>query len=677
MTMRGQAATSDLRVALQRTAELLVRDPRLAEQQAREVLRVYPGEMHALHLLAAARRRAGDPDSALAMLEPVVARNPDFAQARQELGLTLLDLGRTREAEADLEAATTLDPRLPVAWKLLGELRLARGDDAGSQDAYRQFINLTAGHEDLVKVARLLLAGRLGLAEDQCREFLKAHPDNVSAIRMLAEIGIKLERYRDAETLLDRCLEMAPDFHLARSNYATVLLKTLRYESALAQIEQVLAAEPTHPSHLLLKASILVQIGRTEAAIEIYNRVLATSPGQARTHLSLGHALKTVGRQAEAVAAYREAIRRRPGLGEAYWSLANLKTFRFDDADLDAMDDQIGLEQADKEDSFHLHFALGKAREDRGAYDNAFEHYARGNALRRQTVRWDAEEHHRNTCRLRDFFTREFLAERAGQGCPSAEPIFVVGLPRSGSTLLEQILASHSQVEGTMELPDIISIARRLSGKKSREQESRYPGILAELSPGQLAELGEEYLARTRVHRSRAAHFIDKMPNNFMHVGLIHLILPNARIIDARRHPLACCFSGFKQLFASGQNFSYSLEEIGRYYRDYVDLMGHWDAVQPGRVLRVEYEAVVADTEAEVRRLLAYCQLDFEPACLKFHETERAVRTASSEQVRQPIYAAAVDQWRHFAGHLAPLAAALGPVLGAPEDEKFSTEAKK
>ncbi len=379
--------------------------------------------------------------------------------------------------------------------------------------------------------------------------------------------------------------------------------------------------------------------------------------------------MKTLGRNSEGIEAYRTAISYAPAMGEAYFSLANLKTFRFDEKEISAMRRQVKDGTKNVEDYYHLCFALGKALEDRKQYDESFACYRRGNAVRRKTVQWDRDANHENLQRLIKFFDTELFDNRRGRSARHAVPIFIVGLPRAGSTLLEQILASHSQVEGTMELPDIISIARRLSGKKSSADESRYPDVLSELTPEQLSELGDEYIERTRIQRSGAPFFTDKMPNNFPHIGLIHLILPNAKIIDARRHPLGCCFSGFKQLFARGQNFSYDLTDIGQYYRDYVDLMNHWDQVLPGRVLRMQYESVVADTESQVRRLLDYCGLPFEEDCLRFYETERAVRTASSEQVRQPIYSAAVEQWRHYLPHLDPLIEALGPAMDGYADD--------
>ena len=662
----NSGVTGDLQTALRHAATLLRSDPVAAAGQARAILSVFPAEPNAGVLLAAAERRSGRAELAIDVVSRVVEQHPALGVALEELGMSLLTAGRWVEAEDALARAVATDERLSGAWRALGDIRGERGDERGSREAYQRYIQLSAGDLELVQAADALLTGNLSVAERLCREFLKRAPRNVAAIRMLADIGIRFGRFDDAETLLGCCLELAPGFHLARHSYANLLFRRMRFREALAEIEKVLDAEPGRPSHLLLKASILAQVGDADEAIGIYDAVLQQYPKQSRTHLSKAHALKTVGRQADAVAAYRTAIELQANLGEAYWSLANLKTFKFDDADISRMRAELDGDIASQEDFLHLSFALGKALEDKGEFDESFQHYANGNAARRRTVHWDADEHHACIARIAAFFGPALFEAKRASGNASPAPIFIVGLPRAGSTLLEQILASHSQVEGTMELPDIMSIARRLGGKSTRDRASRYPEVLAELTATDLEGLGTEYLERTAVHRSGAPCFIDKMPNNFPHVGLIHLILPNAKILDARRHPVACCFSGFKQLFANGQTFSYSLEEIGRYYRDYVGLMSHWDSILPGRVHRVDYERIVENTEAEVRRLLAYCGLEFEPACLEFHLTERAVRTASSEQVRQPIYKSAVEQWRNYEAHLSPLtevlAAANAPV---------------
>lgn len=409
--------------------------------------------------------------------------------------------------------------------------------------------------------------------------------------------------------------------------------------------------------------------------MKIYADVVKEYPTNAKVWMSYGHALKTAGQQGECVSTYRRAIELSPQLGEAYWSLANLKTFRFSDADVAAIHGQLRRNDLSEEDRFHFHFSLGKAFEDARDYAKSFEHYDHGNRLRREMVQYEADETSQHVRRSKQLLTPEFFAVREGWGSSAPDPIFIVGLPRAGSTLLEQILSSHPLVEGTMELPDIIDMARSLGGGRARGEASKYPEVLAEFSADQLHALGNQYIANTRIQRrTDAPFFIDKMPNNFAHVGLIQLILPRAKIIDARRHPLGCCLSGFKQHFARGQHFTYGLDDIGRYYRDYVELMAHFDAVLPGRVHRVIYETLVDDTESEVRRLLDYCGLPFDERCLRFYENDRAVRTASSEQVRRPIYREGVDHWQHYESWLEPLKHALGPVLQTyPAVPEFET----
>jgi tetratricopeptide (TPR) repeat protein len=445
-----------------------------------------------------------------------------------------------------------------------------------------------------------------------------------------------------------------------------VLHRQGKSEAALIEIERLLSEEPRNPGFRNLKAAVLGRVGEYAASIQEYQSVLAEYPQQPKVWMSMGHALKTAGRNAESIDAYRRCITLAPHLGEAYWSLANLKTFRFTDDEIAAMRAQLARTDLADEDRFHFEFSLGKALEDATVFEESFTHYAAGNRLRRAMIRYDADDNHAHVERSKKLFTPEFFAQRAGWGAPAADPIFVVGLPRSGSTLIEQILASHSQVEGTMELPDIAMLARTVGMRTTRPEGGAYPRALTKFSAEEMAGLGERYLQQTRIQRKEGApFFIDKMPNNFAHTGFIHLMLPNAKIIDARRHPLGCCFSGFKQHFARGQNFTYDLAEIGRYYRDYVELMAHMEGVLPGRVHRVFYENMIEDTEGEVRRLLEYCGLPFEEGVLRFHENQRAVRTASSEQVRRPIFREGMDQWRHFEPWLAPLEMALGPVLPA------------
>ncbi len=510
-------------------------------------------------------------------------------------------------------------------------------------------------HPRLIEAAVAMNENRLHDAEPLLRLHLKDDPFDVAAIRMFAEVAGRIGRYRDAENLLRRAVELSPAFTAARANLALVLYRQNRAEEAIAELDQVMAEEPDNPGHANLAAAAFGRIGEFDEAIGLYEAVLNEAPNQPRVWMSFGHMLKTVGRQAEGIAAYRRAIALMPELGEAWWSLANLKTVRFSAADIAAMEAALSGGKIAVEDRFHLDFALGKALEDRGETATSFAHFVAGNALRRAELDYDAAETTRFVDRSIAIATAEFFAARAGQGCDAPDPVFILGMPRAGSTLVEQILSSHSQVEGTSELPDIPALARR---------DTSYPEGLPDLGAAALRALGEEYLQRTRIQRkTERPLFIDKLPNNWAHVPLIRLILPKAKIIDARRHPLGCCFSNFKQHFARGQAFSYDLAEMGRYYRDYVRLMAQVDAAQPGAVHRVFYENMVNDTEAEVRRLLDFCGLAFEPACLAFHETERAVRTASSEQVRQPIFRDGTEAWKAFAPYLDPLSAALGPVL--------------
>lgn len=677
MNRASEQPVGTLEVALTHAARLLENDPALAAEQATEILKAVPNHPAAVLLLAVARRRGGNAAAAIGLLEPLSRAHPGWAQAHYELGIALGDTGNGEGAIAALRRALKLKPDLPDAWRTLGDHLTATGDVAAADDAYAHHIRYSTGDPRLLQAGLALCANRIAPAEALLREHLKQHPTDVAAIRMLAEVAARLGRYGDAENLLARCLELAPSFVAARHNYAVVLHRQNKSAAALAQIERALQHEPGNPGYRNLKAAIFGRIGEYEQSIEIYAGVLAEYPNQGKAWMSYGHALKTAGRQGDCIKAYRKSIELTPGLGEAWWSLANLKTFRFTSAEIDLMHAQLQRADITPEDRFHFHFAIGKALEDAGSFAASFEHYSQGNSQRRNGIDYDAAQTTASMRRSKTLFSREFFADRADGGAAAADPIFIVGLPRSGSTLLEQILSSHPLVEGTMELPDITSIARALSGKKTKQDASVYPEILATMGMAELRALGEQYLEQTRIQRKTSApFFIDKMPNNFAHTGLIHLILPNAKIIDARRHPLGCCFSGFKQHFARGQHFTYGLEDIGRYYRDYVELMAHFDEVLPGRVHRVIYEHLIDDTEAEIRRLLEYCGLPFDERCLRFYENDRAVRTASSEQVRRPIFRDGVDHWRHYEQWLGPLKDSLGVVLDAyPSVPRFAGDA--
>ena len=648
-------------VALAHAARLLESDPRLAIEQITEVLKAAPEHPMAGLLLGAGHRLLGNTQTALEVLTAVARAQPGWHYAHYELGLVLGRLGQTDSAIAALRQAVLLKPDLTDGWRVLGDQLTAAGDSAGADQAYAQHIKASTADPRLLAAAAALCENEIPRAEMLLRAHLKSHPTDVAAIRMFAEVAARLRRYGDAEKLLERCLQLAPSFAAARHNYALVLHRQNKFVDALREVDAILAADPGQPSAQSLKAAILARIGELDGSIEIYERVLAAFPGQAKLWMSYGHALKTNSRETDSVAAYEKSIELSPGLGEAYWSLANLKTVRFTPAQLAAMRGQLARSNLSAQDRFHLHFALGKALEDAQLYPESFEHYAAGNRIRRDNIRYSAQELTTHVRRSKAICTRRFFADRPEHGTRAPDPIFIVGLPRAGSTLIEQILASHSQVEGTMELPDIPAIAKSLA-----QSGQPYLEVLQQLSAAQCAELGERYLAQTRIQRKTAApFFIDKMPNNFAHIGLIHLILPNAKIIDARRHPLACCFSGFKQHFARGQSFTYSQEDIGRYYREYVELMAHFDAVLPGRVHRVIYESMIDDTETQVRSLLAHCGLPFEESCLRFYENERAVRTASSQQVRKPIFRDGLEQFRHYEAWLGPMKGALGPVLAA------------
>ena len=509
---------------------------------------------------------------------------------------------------------------------------------------------------DLLRAGTALAANDLPVAESLLRPYLKRRPTDVAAIRMMAELAARIGRLVDSDNLLRRALELAPAFTAARANLATVLYKQNRPADAIVELEAIEREGSANLGHTSLKAAALGRIGGHDEALALYRTILDQRPDEPKLWMSYGHILKTVGQLDDSIAAYRRAIAVQPSLGEVWWSLANLKTIHFDDADVAAMEAALTDPDLGVDDRFHLHFALGKAHEDRGEAEASFDHYATGNALRRAEIGYDPATIRDHVDRSIALLTIDFFAARANQGSPSTAPIFILGMPRAGSTLVEQILASHPAIEGTGELPDIPLMARRVGGK-ARD----YPDCLADLDAAELRALGDEYLERAKVQRfTDQPMFIDKLPNNWAHVGLIRLILPEAKIIDARRHPLACGFSNFKQHYARGQNFAYDLTDIGTYYGDYVRLMRHIDAVQPGLVHRVIHEDLVDDPEAEVRRLLDFLGLPFDPACLAFHENKRAVRTPSSEQVRRPISRDGLEQYRAYQVWLGPLQAALG-----------------
>ena len=625
--------------------------------------REVPENRDVLYMTAVSQRYLNQIPAALATLAELERHQPGFSRLYQERGHCYVAL---RDAAAAIEAflrAVNINPALPASWARLESLYRMTGDQKNAATAADHVATLKRLPVEVVSATALLADGELSAAEAMVRPFLLRYPTNVEAMRLLARIGIARQVFDDAELLLDAVLELAPDYRVARVEYAQVLLDRHKHAQAVQQLEKLLEAEPDNRQYRTLYATASVGVGDHEKALKLYQELLQGAPQSAELHLSIAHSLKTLGQRDAAIEAYRRAAAARPDYGDAYWSLANLKTYQFTPQELDVMRSREAAPQTTLLDRYHLCFALGKALEDQGEYAESFRYYERGNALKKSESSYRPEPIERNTRLQKEICTRDFFARRAGVGSPSGDPIFIVGLPRSGSTLIEQILASHSTVEGTHELADIQRMAHEFQGRDADLTDPRYPKILTELAPQEFRSLGEKYLKDTQVYRTGKAHFIDKMPNNFRHLGLIHLILPNARIIDARRDPMACCFSNLKQLFAAGQEFTYGIEDIARYYRSYLELMRHWNAVLPGRVLRVMHEDVVDDLEGNVRRILEFCDLPFEQGCIEFYKTDRSVRTASSEQVRQPIFREGLDQWKNYEPQLKPLAEALGDAL--------------
>jgi tetratricopeptide (TPR) repeat protein len=628
-------------------------------------LDTHPDNMDALYMSAVCHRYKRNFDVALDLLGRLKLLAPENGRAHQEEGHAYRDMGKPDLALAAYARACRYNPALVASWKGRLDILSRAGHQPQAAQVRANLESLQELPAPLLAVMDLVAQGRLLKAEDLCRQFLQKVPHHIEGMRLLAEIGLRLGVLDDAEFLLESALKLEPDNPRVHIDYIQVLRKRQKFALALEQAQQLLAKDPRNLQFQSLFAIECMQTGDYDTALEVFDKILGQLPTDPVTHTSKGHAYKTLGRYEDAVDAYHRAIGNAPNHGEAYYSLANLKVYSFADSEISQMQKQETDSNLSHMDRVYLQFALGKAHEDRSEFETAFRYYASGNALKKSLGTYDASTMSEDLEAQREVCTRELFDRRKGTGHDAPDPVFIVGLPRAGSTLLEQILSSHSQVDGTLELPNILSLSQRLRRRGRQGDNSPYPQVLSELSDEELESFGREYIEDTRIHRQDAPYFIDKMPNNFRHIGLIHLILPNAKIIDARRHPMACCFSGYKQLFAEGQEFTYDLSDMGRYYRDYVGLMKHWDDVLPGRVLRVHYEDVVADLEDQVRRILDHCGLPFEEACIDFHKTERSVRTPSSEQVRQPIYQSGLEQWRNFEPWLPPLQEALGPALTA------------
>lgn len=682
MTAADEGAWADLVTKLDGVREQLRRREFAEACEAARALRAqYPGNRDVLHALAVALRCCARIAEALEVLQELQARHPAFGSVFEERGYCHLAQGDIGSAITSFTDALRLNPWLPASLKALQELYRRCGRLQEAAAAARLVANLEKLPREIATARRLFADGDIRTAEQLVRRYLLTHEDDVEAMRLLARIGMSGDpasgaANREPEILLEKALRIVPDHRPARYEYARALLRRLKHRRAREELEKLLAIDPEDRACRLAHAQVCAALGDHERALAAYRKLLSEAPDEPAAHLDAGFLLKTLGRTAEAITCFRAAAALRPGGGSAYWNLANLKTYRFEDAELERMVRHEADPATAPLDRCQLCFALGKALEDRGEYERAFGYYERGNQLKKRESSYRPESSEAYARLQADLFTREFVAAREGWGCPDAAPIFIVGLPRAGSTLIEQILASHSRVEGTMELPTIFHLLSDLQSR-ARSGGRGYEAALAELTREECARLGAEYLRETLAYRRGKPFFIDKWPTNFRDLGFIHLILPNARIIDARREAIACCFSNFKQLFSadSGPQFVYSFEDIARYYRAYVRLMRHWDAVLPGKILRIQHEELVTDFPATVRRLLEFCELEPEAACLEFYRTERAVVSSSSEQVRRPVNRAGLDQWRHFEPWLGPLKEALGsePPLGTWTTDRASS----
>jgi tetratricopeptide (TPR) repeat protein len=632
-----------------------------AERCLRALEAQFPGEVNCLWLLGTALLEQNKIPESIATLEGVLTRVPDFAHARVDLARAYRRDGRASQAREEVRRVLEKMPHHNLAWLAYGDALVDLEQYEDARVAFERARLSDPQRPHVEEATAALLADDRKTSERIFRDILQADPSHVAALCGLAALSLAADMPNDADRLLRHALKQSEHNPLAWRGLGQALMALGRLKEADAAARRLVKIEPENPQSWITIASVSTRLMRQEEALEAYEQAARLKPEEVRLRMSIGHIHKTLGRRPESEAAYKAALAMDPGIAEAYWSLADLKNYSFSDAEIAAMQRLLTSDKRERSNTAQLCFALGKAFEQRQQYPDAFAYYARGNTLRRLDAPFDIEHFERRTARIRAFFDTAFFAKRAGSGDPSAAPIFIVGLPRSGSTLVEQILASHSSVEGTMELPNIINITHRFDDMVTSRD--GYPETVGTAPIGLLSALGSRYLEETAPLRTGCEHFTDKLPNNFSHVGLIHAILPHATIIDARRHPMDSCFSTFKQHFAEGQTFSYDLTDLGRYYRCYLSLMDHWDAVLPGKVLHVQYEELVRDPEANIRRLLEHCRLPFEPACLSFHETRRPVRTASAEQVRQPLYTSGVGYWRHFEAELEPLRLALGDSL--------------
>ena len=632
------------------------------------ILKDHPDHIDSLYLAAVSSRYLRQFEDSKKFIEHLLLNAPDMGRAYQELGHLNRDMGDEEQAVVHYRQACELNPALIAGWNYLYQYFTKNNNKPAADHALEQINKLQSLPGVLLYIDQILNEGRLGMAEAKCRAFLKENPTHTHAMSLLAEIANRLGYFDDAEFLLEKAVEFSPNDGDLRMKYATILRKKQKFAKTMEQVNILCDQYPDNLTYQAQKASEIMQNGDHEEAITLLDHILSKNPYNFSTLTSKGHAQKTLGRTDQAIQSYQSAYQIKPDHGEAFFSLANLKTYSFSNSELDSMREQVGRVDLSLRDKAYFHFALAQGCEVNGEYDEAFFHLERGNRIKNDQSQYSIERMEKELQAQIDVCNETFFEDLGNGGHEAKDPIFILGLPRAGSTLIEQILASHSMIDGTLELPNILSIAQSLRGDDIYGKLGNYPKSMESLTLEQREDLGRGYIEDTRMHRKDAPMFTDKMPNNFRHIGLIHLIMPNAKIIDARRYSLDCCFSMFKQLFAQGQEFSYGLAEAGSYYNSYVKLMDHWDSVLPNKILKVNNEDVIEDLEGQVRRMLEFLELPYEEECISFHETDRSVRTASSEQVRRPINKDGMERWKPYAKNLKPLLNCLDKDLLKPED---------
>ena len=632
------------------------------------ILKDHPEHIDSLYLAAVSSRYLKQFDDSKNYIEQLLIIAPDMGRAYQELGHLSRDMGDEEKAVVHYRQACELNPALLASWNFLYQYFVKNENKPAADHALEQINKLQSLPGVLLYVDQILNEGRLGMAEAKCRAFLKENPTHTYAMSLLSEIANRLGYFDDAEFLLEKAVEFQPDDGDLRMKYAAILRKKQKFAKTMEQVNILCDKYPENLNYQAQKASEIMQNGDHEQAITLLDDILSKNPYNFSTLTSKGHAQKTLGKTDEAIKSYQSAYQIKPDHGEAFFSLANLKTYSFSPNELDSMREQVTRIDLSLRDKAYFHFALAQGCEVNGEYDEAFFHLENGNRIKNNQSQYSIERMDNELQAQIDICDEEFFKDLGKGGHNTKDPIFILGLPRAGSTLIEQILASHSMIDGTLELPNILSTAQSLRGDDIYGKLGNYPKSMESLTLEQRETLGKDYIEDTKMHRKEAPMFTDKMPNNFRHIGLIHLIMPNAKIIDARRYPLDCCFSMFKQLFAQGQEFSYGLAEAGSYYKSYVKLMDHWNRVLPDKILRVNNEDVIEDLEGQVRRMLEFLELPFEEGCISFHETDRSVRTASSEQVRRPINKEGMERWKPYSKHLKTLVDHLGKDLLKPED---------